>query len=465
MGIASAGGAGRALAEWIVEGTPTLDLWPVDFRRFARFNTNAAWLHDRVKESLGLHYAMPWPNRELETARPLRRSALFDRLDAKGAVFGSKMGWERPNWFAAAGGARDTVYAFGRQNWHDDVAREVAAARGRVALFDQTSFGKLLVQGRDAASALNRLCAADVDVAPGRTIYTGMLNPRGGYESDLTVLRRSADEFLLITGTAQPVRDRDWILRNLPSDAHVTVADVTSAYAVIGVMGPQARTLLARISPADLSNDAFAFATHREIDLGQGIGIANRMSYVGELGWELIIPTEFAAGVYDALCAAGADLGLADAGYYALEAMRLEKGFRAWSRELTPDITPYEAGLGFAVALDKDEFIGRDALLAARAAGAPLRRIVQITLEDERPMLWGGEAVLRDGVAVGDLRSAFYGFTLGRAVGLGLVLADRPIDAAYLETGRWEIDLAGEKLAARVHLRPAYDPSGARTKA
>jgi len=465
MGIASAGGAGRALAEWIVNGGPTMDLWPVDIRRFARYDNNSAWLHDRVKETLGLHYAMPWPNRELETARPLRRSPLYDRLLAKGACFGSKMGWERANWFAGSGGDTRTQYGFGRQNWHAAVASEVRATREAVAVFDQTSFAKLLVQGRDAARSLNRLCAADVDVAVGRSVYTGMLNARGGYESDLTVMRLAADRFLLMTGSAQAVRDLDWISRALDPAAHAFVTDVTSAYAVLAVMGPRAREVLAKITPADLSNTAFPFASIQEIDLGYATGFANRITYVGELGWELIVPTEFAAGVYDALQVAGAAFGLRDAGYYALESLRLEKGYRAWSRELTPDVTPHDAGLGFAVNLHKGDFIGRDALFAAKAAGAPKRRIVQFTLEDGQPMLWGGEAVLRSGIPVGALRSAFYGFSLGRAVGLGLIECQTGVTDDFIESGRFEIDLAGRRLAAHAHLRPAYDPASQRPKA
>lgn len=464
MGIASAGGAGRALAEWIVNGTPTMDLWPVDIRRFAPFNNNSAWLHDRVKETLGLHYAMPWPNRELDTARPLRRSPAWHLLKAKGACFGSRFGWERANWFAGPGARAETDYGFGRQNWHGAVAAEVKATRERVAVFDQTSFGKLLVQGRDAARALDRLCGAKVDVAPGRSVYTGMFNPRGGYESDLTVLRLDRDRFLLVTGSAQAERDRDWITRNLPEGAHVCVTDVTSAWAVLAVMGPLSRTLLSRITPADLSNEGFPFATHRQIDLGYGTGIANRMTYVGELGWELIVPTEFAAGIYEALFDRGVDLGVADAGYYALDSMRLEKGFRAWSRELTPDITPAEAGLGFAVALDKPDFIGREAIAAAVAAGAPRRRIAQVTLDDEGPVLWGGEAVLRDGEPVGELRSAAYGHTLGRSVGLALIGHEAGVTRDFLQTGQWEIDLAGVRHAATPHLKAAYDPKAERVR-
>ncbi|MGB3815523.1 MAG: FAD-dependent oxidoreductase [Shinella sp.] len=465
MGIASAGGAGRALAEWIVNGAATMDLWPVDIRRFANFNNNPRWLHDRVKETLGLHYAMPWPNRELDTARPFRRSPLYDRLAARGACFGSKMGWERANWFAAAGEKPVTEYAFGKQNWHEAVKREMAATREAAGIFDQTSFAKLLVQGRDAVAALNRLCAAEIDVPVGRSVYTGLLNGRGGYESDLTVMRLAADRFLIVTGSAQAVHDADWIRKNIPADAHVTLTDVTSAYSVLALMGPKSRDILAGLTSADLSNEGFPFSTIREIDIGYATAYANRMTYVGELGWELIVPTEFAVGVYEALHEAGAGFGLIDCGYYALEALRLEKGYRAWSRELTPDITPYEAGLAFAVSLDKaDGFIGRDVLVAAKAKGVPGRRIVQFTVNASEPMLWGGELILRDGKPVGEVRSAAYGHTLGRSVALALIEHQDGVDKAFLETGRFEVELAGERFEVTAHLVPAYDPKALRTK-
>ncbi|HEV7322290.1 MAG TPA: FAD-dependent oxidoreductase [Ensifer sp.] len=465
MGIASAGGAGRALAEWIVNRAPTMDLWPVDIRRFADFNNNPRWLHDRVKETLGLHYAMPWPNRELDTARPFRRSPLYDRLAAKGACFGSKMGWERANWFALEGENPVTEYSFGRQNWHEAVKREMKATREAAGIFDQTSFAKLLVQGRDAAAMLNRICAAEIDVEIGRSVYTGLLNGRGGYESDLTVMRLATDRFLLITGSAQAVHDADWIRKNIALDAHVTLTDVTSAYSVLALMGPKSRDILARLTSADLSNTNFPFSTIQEIDIGYATAFANRMTYVGELGWELIVPTEFAVGVYEALHEVGRDFGLTDCGYYALEALRLEKGYRAWSRELTPDITPYEAGLAFAVALDKwGDFIGRRALVEAKAKGTPSRRIVQMTVDDPLPMLWGGELILRDGKPVGEVRSAAYGHTLGRSVALGLIENASGVDKAYLDTGRFEIDLAGVRHAATVHLSPAYDPKALRVK-
>ncbi|MFD1227422.1 GcvT family protein [Pseudochrobactrum kiredjianiae] len=465
MGIASAGGAGRALAEWIINGAPTMDLWPVDIRRFAGFNNNQRWLHDRVKETLGLHYAMPWPNRELDTARPFRRSPLYHLLQAKGACFGSKMGWERANWFADKGQQPATVYSFGRQNCHDNVGREMQAVRERVALFDQSSFAKLLVQGRDACHVLNYLCVANIDVPVGTSVYTGMLNERGGYETDLTVLRLAAEKFLIITGSAQAIHDADWINRHIKSDDHAIVTDVSSAYAVLALMGPKSRDVLQKLSDTDFTNKAFPFGHVQEIALGYATAYANRMTYVGELGWELIVPVEFAVGVYEALHQAGQEFGLSDAGYYALEALRLEKGYRAWSRELTPDINPYEAGLGFTVAMDKSGgFIGRDALAKFKAENNIKRRIVQLTLEDGDAVLWGGELILRNGVPVGEIRSAAHGHTLGCAVVLGQVSDASGIDKDWMEQGNFEVDAAGTLYQARLHLRSPYDPKSERIK-
>jgi len=465
MGIASAGGAGKALAEWIVNGSATTDLWPVDIRRFANFNNNPSWLHDRIKETLGLHYAMPWPNRELDTARPFRRSPLFDRLKSKNACFGSKMGWERANWFANAGQKPEIEYKFGRQNWHDNVAKEHRAVRESVAVFDQTSFAKLLVQGRDAATILNTICAGDVDVEVGKSVYTAMLNTRGGFESDVTVMRIHREKFLLITGSAQAIHDADWIERNIPQDSHVTLTDVTSAWSVLSVMGPKSRDVLKQLSKSDFSNKAFPFATIQEIDVGYATVYANRMTYVGELGWELIVPTEFAAGVYDDVMKAGEEFGIIDAGYYALEGLRLEKGFRAWSRELHPDINPFEAGLGFAVSMDKPGgFIGRDALIEHRKNGAPRKRIVQLVLQDPDAQLWGGELVLRNGVAVGEVRSAAYGHTLNASVALVQMDHAEGVTKDFIESGDYEVDLAGELFKATAHIRTPYDPKSERPK-
>lgn len=467
MGIASSGGAGMALAEWIVAGEPTLDLWPVDIRRFAGFHGNDAWLRARVSETLGLHYKMPWPQREQESGRPFRRSPLYDRLKARGAWFGNKMGWERPNWFAGVGKTPDMQYAWGRGAWFDAVAAEHRATREAVSVVDETSFGKILVQGRDAEAQLQRLAANDVAVPVGSTVYTGILNERGTFESDLTIARLARDKFLVITGSAQPVRDMDWMNRRLDPSAHVTLTDVTSGWTVLSVMGPKSRALFQKVSRADFSKEGFPFATIREVGIGYATVLASRRTYMGELGWELYVPVEFAVTVFEALHEAGAEFELRDAGYYAVECLRLEKGYRAWGRELSPDDTPFQAGLGWAVKLDKPGgFIGQKALVEAK--GKPLsRRLVSVVLEDREPLLWGGEALLRDGKPVGDLTSAGYGHTVGASVGLSYVRRDdgAAIDAAWLDGGRFEVDLAGTRLRAKVSLRCPYDPAGARIKA
>ena len=463
MGISAAGGAGRALAAWIVEGAPAEDLWPVDIRRFAGFEGDDAFLRDRVSEVLGLHYKMPWPLRELEKARPVRRSPVYDRLRAKGACFGSKMGWERANWFATGGAPARMEYSWQRGTWFDRAAEEHRAAREAVAVFDQTSFSKFLLQGGDAEDVVQRLCANDMAVEPGRVVYTGLLNERGGYESDLTVTRLSGDAYFIVSGSAQTTRDLDWIRRNIPPEARASLTDVTSAYAVFGVMGPRARALLTRLTGADLGNEAFPFATMRDIGIGRAPVRALRITYVGELGWELYVPVEFAPSVYDDLVDAGRDLDLRDAGYYALESLRMEKGYRAWGRDLTPDCTPLEAGLAFAVRLDKP-FTGREALVRQREQGLT-QRLVQFVLENPEPLLFGGELILRDGQSVGEVTSAAYGHTLGRAVALGWVRDADGVDRAYIEAGAYELDVGGERFAATAHLKPPYDPKGARIRA
>jgi sarcosine dehydrogenase len=463
-GIAAAGGAGRALAEWIVEDRPSMDLWQADIRRFAPFHANPEFLRERASEIVGVHYFVAFPNRELETGRDLRLSPLYERLRDKRACFGNKMGWERANWFAPGGVAPETVYSFGRQNWFPYAAAEHRACREAVAVFDQSSFSKFRLEGPDAEAALQRLCANDVAVPQGRVVYTGMLNERGGFESDLTVTRLGADAYLIVTGSAQTTRDADWIRRHIPDGARVALTDVTGAYAVLGVMGPRSRDLLSRLTRADLSNAAFPFAASQEIWLGRALVRASRITYVGELGWELYVPVEFAAGVYDALHAAGGDLGLADAGYYAIESLRVEKAYRAWGRELTTDDTPLEAGLGFAVRFDKAApFIGREALLAQR--GKPLgRRLCSFILDDPDALPLGDEPIWCEGTIVGSTSSAAYGHTLGRAVAMGYVTRPGGVDAAYLSQARFEIEVAGDQFAARGSLKAPYDPQGLRVK-
>jgi len=462
VGIACAGGAGRALAEWVVEGAPTMDLVAADLRRFASFNGNNRWLRARVSEILGLHYAIPWPNRELETARPFRRSPLHHLLVEQNAGFGSKMGWERANYFAPSGTDPAIEYSWGEQNWLPWVAAEQLATRNAVAVFDQTSFSKYLVVGRDAESALQWVCTNDVAVPVGNTVYTGLLNARGTYESDLTVTRTGAEEFLLVSSSATTERDQDWITRNIAAGTDARVIDVTSSYAVLGVMGPRSRELLSRLTDASLDDDAFPFSTSREIRLGYHTVRATRITYVGELGWELYVPTEFAVGVCEDLMREGADLGVTPAGYYAIESMRLEKGYRAFGRELTPDYNPVEAGLTFACKLKSDfDFLGREAVEKAKAAG-PRRRLVSLVGSGHEPVLWGGELVLRDGHPVGQVTSAAWGEALGAYVGLGYLTDpdSGSVTRDWATSGEYEVDAGGVRGSVQVSLRPPYDPDG-----
>ncbi len=466
VGIASAGGAGRALAEWITGGEPDLDASAVDIRRFARFNGNNQWLHDRVSEVLGLHYAVPWPNRELASARPFRRSPVYHLLKQANACFGSRMGWERANFFAPTGENPALEYGWGQQNWQPWSSAEQRAARTSVALFDQTSFSKYLVTGPDAEPVLQWLCTADVAVAPGRTVYTGMLNARGTYEADITVTRLSATEFLLVSSAATTERDQDHIRRRMPAQARAALVDVTSAYAVYGVMGPKSRDLLTRLSRADFSDEAFPFGSSREIDLGYATVRATRITYVGELGWELYVPAEFAVGTYEDLVNAGADLGLVAAGYYAIESMRLEKAYRAFGRELTPDYHPVEAGLLFACKLQGSiPFLGREAVEQARAEG-PRRRLVSLQLADPDAMIWGGELVLRDGIAAGQLTSGAWGEALRACVGLAYIRdpAGGVLTPDIVRSAGYQVNVGGRLYPATVHLRPPFDPAGDRVK-
>ena len=451
VGIASAGGAGRALAEWVVEGEPTTDLTGVDVRRFGPWAADPTYLRDRVVEVLGLHYAVPWPNREPVTARDVRLSPVHSRVAESGAVFGSKNGWERPNVFAATPGTAPS-YSWSKPDWLPWSAAEQRATRQAVAVFDQTSFSKYVVSGPSALEALQWVCAADVDVEVGRCVYTPWLNERGTYEADLTVTRDAPDRFWVVSSSATTVRDLDWLRRR----GGVEGEDVTDAYAVLGVMGPASRELVGRISSDDWSEEGFPFATSRSATVA-GVEVrATRMTYVGELGWELTIPAAEAPAVYDALFGEGADLGVTPAGYYTIDSLRLEKGFRAFPRELSPDYTPVEAGLVFATALKGGEpFLGREALEAYRdrlTEGGPRRRLVSLVLEDTAPMLWGGELLLRDGRPAGQVTSAAWGETVGACVGLAYLRSDGPVTSDSLASGRFEVDVAGERCGVRLSL-------------
>lgn len=469
VGIATAGGAGRALAEWIVEGAPQGNLTGVDIRRFAAFNGNNRWLHDRVAEVLGVHYEIPWPNRELNSARPFRRSPVHHLLAEAGANFGSRMGWERANFFSgpeAPPGDSAIEYSWGKQNWLGWSATEQTSTRTSVTVFDQTSFSKYLLVGPDAEAVLQWLCTADVAVPIGKAVYTGMLNARGTYESDVTVTRTGREEFLIVSSAATTERDKDHIRTNTPDGARAWLVDVTSSYAVFGVMGPRSRELLATLTDADLSNAAFPFATSREISLGYATVRATRMTYVGELGWELYVPAEFAVGVYDDLIRAGAPFGLKRGGYYAIESLRLEKGYRAFGRELSPAENPVEAGLLFACKLKTDiPFLGREAVERVKAEG-PRTRLVGFKLDSPEPMLWGGEVILRDGAIAGQVTSAAWGETTGACVGLGYLRDGHGavIDTGWIAAGSYEVDAGGVRYPISLSLKPIYDPAGERAR-
>jgi len=414
-----------------------VDLFEVDIRRFGPYAAGADWLRERTVESLGLHYAMRWPRHELESGRPLRVSPLYERLKQKGACFGSKMGWERPNWFARPGERAEMRYTLGRPHWLDAVIEEQRAVRGAAGLFDQTSFGKLLVRGRDALAALERLCANRIDVAVGGVAYTAMLNERGGFESDFTLQRLGADEFLIVTGTAQPVRDAAWIRRHLQSGEEVSIDDVTDRWAVLSLMGPRAPEILAHI------------------DLTQFAARKVNVSYVGGAGGELYVPVDRAAALYDALHDAGRAHRLKDCGYYALDALRIEAGRRAFPAELSPDFTPWEAGLGFAVQLDKGDFIGREALTKAPRE-ALSKRLLIFTFPETELFAWGGEPVLRDGRPAGEIYSTGYSATLGGMVGMAYVHTERAETREEVLGGRYEIEISGSRVAATPMLKAPW---------
>ena len=464
IGIQSAGGGGKVIAEWIAEGHPPMDLADVDIRRVMPFQNNSQYLRERVSESLGLLYAMHWPYHQCETSRGVRTSPLHDRLAARGACFGAVAGWERANWFAPEGVEPKYEYSYKRQNWFPYAAAEHKAVREAVGLFDLTSFSKFLVQGPDAEAAMQRICANDVAVAPGKVIYTQWLNDRGGIESDLTVTRLSEDNYMVVTAGASATRDWAWLQRNIPDDARCQLTDVTSGLAVLSVMGPESRALLSRVTGADLSNEAFPFGTAQQIEIGYAPLRALRVTYVGELGWELYVPSEFACGVFDTIMTAGEDFGLKLAGMHVLDSCRMEKAFRHWGHDITDEDTPLEAGLGFACRFDKNvPFIGRDALLRQKERGLT-RRLTQFALEDPEPLLYHNEPVYRDGEIVGYLTSGNYGHHLGRAIGLGYVSHPDGVDADFVKSGSYEIEIACERVPAQASLRPLYDPKGERVK-
>ncbi len=464
IGLQSAGGVGKVMADWIRDGMPPADLWTVDIRRNMPFQINRKYLRERVTESLGLLYATHYPFKQYETARGVRRSAIHDRLVAAGACHGEAFGWERPNWYATPGTTPKYEYSYGRQNWFEANAAECKAVREAVGLFDQSSFAKFRLEGRDACTVLNRICANDVDVPVGKLVYTQWLNDKGGIEADLTVTRLSETAYLIVTGAETEIRDFNWLKRHIPDDAHAIATNISSAMGVISIMGPKARDLLQSICPNDLSNEAFPFGTSQEIELGYAILRASRITYVGELGWELYIPTEFMTGVYDEIVAAGAAFGLKHCGYHALNALRMEKAYRHWGHDITDEDTPLEAGLGFAVRMDKPGgFIGREALLKQKEDGLK-QRLVQFLLKSPEPMLYHNEPIWKGDRIVGYIRSGMYAHGLGAACGLGYVTDPDGGVVGPIGADDFEIEIAGVRYPATASLKPLYDPSNARIK-
>jgi 4-methylaminobutanoate oxidase (formaldehyde-forming) len=463
VGIASAAGSGKALAQWIDQGYPEEDLWSVDIRRFYGWQANPRYLYDRTTEAVGLLYADHWPFNQRKTARNVRQTPFHDRLAQRGACFGEVAGWERANWFAPQGEKAECVYSWGRQNWFEYSAAEHMAIRENVGVYDLSSMAKFLVQGHDSLAELQRICGNNLDVPEGKVVYTQFLNQRGGIEADVTVTRLSEDRYFIVTPGATGTRDFDWIRRHLREEARAIVTDVTSAYTMLAVMGPRARDLLATLTDADLSNEAFPFATAQQIDVAYARPIVMRMSFVGELGWELYIPTEFSNNVFDALMREGEKFDLKLVGLHALDSLRLEKGYRHWGADITPDDTPFEAGLGFCVKLDKGDFVGKDALVKQAESGLT-RKLVIFTLEDPEPLLYHDEPILRNGEKVSENTHGAYAHFLGSAIGMGYLENPDGIDDEWILSGKYQIDVEGKLIAARVHLKAPYDPESKRVR-
>ena len=464
FGIASGGGAGWVLAQWAVDGEAPLDLWVVDIRRFSGLHRDRQWVSDRTLEAYGKHYTIGFPHEEYSSGRPAIVSPLYERLKVQRAVFGSKLGWERPNWFAPEGmGAKD-IYSMGRQNWFEPVGDEHRHVREHVGIFDQSSFAKYEVTGPDAARALDWICANDVSKPAGRLTYTQLLNTRGGIEADLTVARLGDDLFYVVTGTGFRTHDRAWIADHIPDGFDVSVEDITENFGTLSLMGPSAREVLAAVTDADVSNAAFPFGHVHEIGIAGATVRALRVTYVGELGWELHVPIEATGEVFDALMAAGEPHGIRPVGYRALESLRLEKGYRAWGSDITPNDTPFEAGLGWAVKLRKNtDFVGRRALEKINGS-ALTKRFAGFTVDDPDVVLVGRETILRNGEPVGYLSSGGYGYTIGKNIGYGYVRNADGVDDDFLGSGDYELVVAMEKTPAKIHLAPMYDPAGEKVK-
>ena len=458
FGIAAAGGAGKALAEWILGGEPPMDLWVVDIRRFSKIHQDDTWVRKRTLELYSKHYTLSWPHEEHESSRPNLTSPIYEKLKEQGACFGSKLGWERPNWFAPEGAEAHDVYSFGRQNWFTHVGEEHRAVRERVAIFDQSSFAKFRIIGTDAEKALSRICSNNIAKPSGSLTYTQILNTKGGIECDLTVARLADDEFYLVSGTGFRTHDSAWIQNQFFPEEKVELLDITEEWATLSLMGPLARDVLSQVTKMDLGNESFPFVTCRSIKIQEHYVWALRVTYVGELGWELHMPLNSAETVYDVLIESGKSSGIANAGYRAIESLRLEKGYHAWGADITADTTPFEAGLGWAVKLKSgSEFIGREALLAQQKQ--PLqKRLVCFTIEDPDVVLLGRETIIRNDKIVGWLTSGGWGYTVQKNIGYGYVRNPKGVDREYLISGNYELEIANVSYPCKLQLAPLYDP-------
>ncbi len=463
IGIVSSGGAGWALAQWINDGEAPFDLWEVDIRRVQPFQKNRHYLKERVSESLGLLYADHYPYLQPMTARGVRRSPIHEQLKARGACFGATAGWERANWFAPEGVEPEYDYSWKRQNWFDYAREEHLAVRNGVGLFDMTSFGKIRAEGRDAAKVLNRICGNEIDVEVGGLVYTQFLNHKGGIECDCTVTRLSETSFLIVTPGATLMRDMAWLTRNTPEDANVVYTDVTAGEAVLCLMGPKSRDVLNACSPNNYSNEHHPFGIMREVEIGYGIARAHRVSYVGELGWEIYVSSDMAAHIFEMLEEAGAEHDLKLAGLHVLDSCRIEKAFRHFGHDITDEDHVLEAGLGFAVRLQKPDFIGRDAVMKKKEEGLK-RRMVQFKLNDPEPLLYHNEPLVRDGEIVSFLTSGNYGYHLGAAIGMGYVPVEPGETSEEITGSSWEIEIAGTRVSAEASIRPMYDPNSERVR-
>ena len=449
------------LAEWMESGEKPFDIGDVDISRMQPFQGNKTYLFERSKETLGLLYADHFPYRQKDTARGVRRTPFHHHLLQHGAVMGEIAGWERANWFANKGQEREYRYTWKRQNWFENSAAEHKAVRENVGMYDMSSFGKIRVEGKDAEHFLNYVCGANLSVPAGKITYTQFLNSRGGIEADVTVTRLSETAYLVVTPAATRQADQAWMMRHA-RNFDVVITDLTNSEGVLAVMGPNSRALLQKVSPNDFSNDQNPFGTAQEIEIGMGLARVHRVTYVGELGWEIYISSDMAGHVFETLHEAGQDFGLKLCGMHMMDSCRIEKAFRHFGHDITCEDHVLEAGLGFAVKTEKDNFVGRDAVLRKKEGGLE-KRLVQFKLNDPEPLMYHNEPLIRDGEIVSYITSANYGHTLGAAIGLGYVPCKGESAAQLLESS-YEIEIAGERFSAEASIKPMYDPKSKRVK-